>query len=75
MKVDLDLDIRVHLNGSVALLDEDEFLENQQRMAYPPALVAQARAAAQEALRLCAQGLHPFDYAVQVARYFTALGG
>jgi len=73
--IDLDLDIRVHMDGSIVLLDEDEFLENQHRMGYPSAVVAQAQAAAQEALALCAQALYPFDYTVQVARYFAALGG
>ena len=73
--VDLDLDIRVHMDGSIVLLDEDEFLENQQRMAYPPAVVTQARAAAQEALDLCEQGRYPFDHAVQVARYVAMVKG
>lgn len=72
--VDLDLDIRVHLDGSIVLLDEDEFLENQQRMGYPPAVVTQAEAAAQEALHLCERGLYPFDHAEQVARYTAIVG-
>ncbi len=73
--VDLDLDIRVHLDGSIVLLDEDEFLENQLRMGYPPDVVTQAQVAAQEALHLCQQGSYPFDHAIQVARYFATLGG
>lgn len=73
--IDLDLDIRVHMDGSIELVDEDEFLENQQQMSYPSALVTQARAAAQEALYLCEQGLYPFDHAAQVARYVASLGG
>lgn len=67
--VDLDLDIRVHMDGSIVLLDEDEFLENQHRMGYPPAVVTQAELAAQEVLRLCHAGHYPFDHNVQVARY------
>ncbi len=73
--VDLDLDIRVHMDGSIELLDEDEFLENQRRMNYPPDVVTEAQAAAQAALHLCEQGLYPFDYALQVTHYFTVLGG
>jgi protein associated with RNAse G/E len=73
--VDLDLDIRVHLDGSIVLLDEEEFLENQLRMGYPPDVVTQARSATQEALDLCQQGCYPFDHAIQVARYFATLGG
>lgn len=71
--VDLDLDIRVHMDGSILLLDEDEFRENQQRMGYPPELVAQAEAAAREALQLCRAGHYPFNYSVQAARYHAAL--
>lgn len=67
--IDLDLDIRVHMDGSLELLDEDEFLENQQRFAYPSQVVAQARAAAQAALDLCERQRYPFDYDIQVARY------
>jgi uncharacterized protein len=67
--VDLDLDVRVHMDGSVVLLDEEEFAHNQRRMGYPPDVVLQARAAAQEVLHLCTQQLYPFDHAVQVARY------
>lgn len=72
--VDLDLDIRMEMDGSIVLLDEDEFLENQQRMGYPPDVVTQAQTAAQEALDLCQQGRYPFDYAVQVARYAANTG-
>ena len=41
--VDLDLDYRMHLDGSIQLMDEDEFQQNQQRLNYPPALIEQAR--------------------------------
>ena len=67
--VDLDLDIRVHMDGSVELLDEDEFLAHQRTMDYPQELVAQARAAAEEGVQLATHGLYPFDYEIQVANY------
>lgn len=67
--IDLDLDLRVHLDGSLELLDEDEFVINSTRFAYPPAVITQARAAVDE-LRLCYQQQRfPFNHAVQRARY------
>jgi len=67
--IDLDLDLRVHLNGSLELLDEDEFLENSRRMNYPSDVVAQARAAVLELQTCHATGAYPFNYDEQVALY------
>lgn len=67
--IDLDLDLRVHLDGSLELLDEDEFVENSVRFAYPPSVVAQARAAVDELTRCYQQQQFPFNHAEQVARY------
>lgn len=67
--VDLDLDLRVHLDGSLELLDEDEFVENSVRFAYPPSVIAQARAAVDE-LSVCYQDHQfPCNHAEQVALY------
>ena len=67
--VDLDLDLRVHLDGALEVLDEDEFVENSTRFAYPPALIAQARAAVAE-LDLCyKEARFPFNHGVQVMLY------
>jgi protein associated with RNAse G/E len=67
--VDLDLDLRVHLDGSLAVLDEDEFVENSARFAYPPAVIAQARAAVDE-LGLCYQEQRfPCNHGAQVMLY------
>lgn len=43
--IDLDLDVvRLRKNGSVHVLDEDEFLEHQVALSYPPHIVDRARA-------------------------------
>lgn len=43
MMIDLDLDVARFRDGSVAVLDEDEFAEHQQTLGYPPELVDRAR--------------------------------
>ncbi len=58
--VDLDLDVTIR-DGVVELVDEDEFDEHRARMAYPAAVVARARAAAEELQRLARLGAPPFD--------------
>lgn len=45
--IDLDLDVvRYRDDGSVGVLDEDEFLEHQTTLRYPPDIVDRARATA-----------------------------
>ncbi len=41
--IDLDLDIVRRRNGQVEVLDEDEFLEHQATLGYPPDVVDRAR--------------------------------
>ncbi len=43
--IDLDLDVVRRGDGTVAILDEDEFAEHQVTLAYPPKLIDQTRAA------------------------------
>ena len=59
--VDLDLDVIVRANGEAEVVDEDEFLENSGRMAYPPDVIEQARAAVDELLSLARKRAFPFD--------------
>ena len=73
--VDLDLDIRMHMDGSIEVLDEDEFVYNQIQMQYPQEVVTKARAATEEALHLLQHGLYPFDHEIQVARYWRLRRG
>lgn len=44
--VDLDLDVIRRRDGTVALLDEDEFADHQVRFGYPAAVVAEVTATA-----------------------------
>lgn len=46
--IDIDLDVVRYRDGSVALLDEDEFLDHQERFNYPAWLVDRARTTAAE---------------------------
>jgi uncharacterized protein len=73
--VDLDLDYRVHHDGSAELLDEDEFAENTARFGYPPELVTEVRAACREIEALLSTRDFPFDHERQVARYRELQGG
>lgn len=42
--VDLDLDVVQTFEGEVAVLDEDEFIQHQVELGYPPRVVAEAQA-------------------------------
>jgi len=44
--IDLDLDIVRRKDGTVAVLDEDEFLDHQVRLSYPDSLIDRARTTA-----------------------------
>jgi protein associated with RNAse G/E len=59
--VDLDLDIHVWPSGEIKILDEDEFLENSARMAYPPDVVDAARRALDTLLDLAQRRAFPFE--------------
>ncbi len=59
--IDLDLDIVVRRGrGEPELLDEDEFAAHQAELAYPPHLVAGARAAAAAAITAIGAGREPY---------------
>ena len=72
--VDLDLDYRVHLDGSMQLMDEDEFQRNQQRFNYPPELIEQVHATCCEVEIGLKQNIFPFDHEQQVKRYNQVKG-
>lgn len=67
--VDLDLDYRAHLDGSLERLDEDEYQVNRARMGYPPALHAQVQAACAAIETGYARQSAAFDHAAYVALY------
>jgi protein associated with RNAse G/E len=59
--VDLDLDISWWPDGSVRLLDEDEFAEHRERLGYPQWLVDRAWSAVDEVRALISSRRSPFD--------------
>jgi hypothetical protein len=62
-QVDLDLDVVRKPDGTVVVLDEDEFVENQVRYGYPEGLICDARAAADAAVDRLRQREEPFGTA------------
>jgi hypothetical protein len=58
--VDLDLDVVRLRDGSVRLLDEDEFEEHQRLYRYPADVIAQARATADDLMAMVAARREPF---------------
>ncbi|MGX6604273.1 DUF402 domain-containing protein [Micromonosporaceae bacterium Da 78-11] len=58
--VDLDLDVVLLRDGTVEVLDEDEFAEHQVRYGYPPDVITQARVTTDELVALITAGIEPF---------------
>ena len=71
--VDLDLDVTMRPDHSVALLDEDEFMEHKERYGYPSEIVQGARHAADWLLDAMRSAAEPFAVAGP-ARVAAALG-
>lgn len=69
--IDLDLDVIRMRDGSVHLLDEEEFLDHSVRFSYPPHVVAGARTTAAELMLAVEQRVEPFGSAAD--RWFAAL--
>ncbi|MEN8041358.1 MAG: DUF402 domain-containing protein [Actinomycetota bacterium] len=60
---DLDLDVVRELDGSVLVIDEDEFAAHQVEYAYPQRLIDGARSAADQAAQMLREGIEPFGSA------------
>lgn len=58
--IDLDLDVVRLRDGTVRLLDEDEFEEHQFLYHYPADVIAQARATSGDLMRMVAEHHEPF---------------
>ena len=63
--IDLDLDVVLHHNRSVELLDEDEFREHTSAFGYPDAIVDRARMTAAELILAVEAAEEPFASAGQ----------
>ena len=61
--VDLYLDVIRTRDGTVAVLDEDEFAEHQVLYRYPPDVIADALRTTAELVRLVTDRTEPFDKA------------
>jgi uncharacterized protein len=61
--VDLDLDVVRLRDGTVEVLDEDEFAEHQIRYGYPPQVIAQALATTDNLVKLITARAEPFGEA------------
>ncbi len=59
-QVDLDLDVVRRVDGTVEILDEDEFQEHQFELEYPPEVIDGARTATDLAVRMLRRGDEPF---------------
>ena len=59
--VDLDLDVIVDAQLNAKVVDEDEFLQHSEHMAYPPDVIERSRAAVDELLQLVRSGQPLFD--------------
>ncbi|MEN8235333.1 MAG: DUF402 domain-containing protein [Actinomycetota bacterium] len=62
-QIDLDLDVVRNIDGTIELLDEDEFVENQVEFGYPSDLITAARSAAGLAVRSLRNREEPFGVA------------
>ena len=58
--VDLDLDVVLHHDGSVELLDEDEFLAHSLQFSYPDLIIDRARVTTAELMVAVTAGEEPF---------------
>jgi protein associated with RNAse G/E len=59
--VDLDLDVIRRWDGSVFVDDEDEFLEHQRTLGYPPEVIRAAEASCAQLVPAVRNRLPPFD--------------
>ncbi len=67
--VDMDLDYRVGLDGSIELVDEDESHAHAEKWVYPSELKERVRDEAKKLPALIAAGNFPFNYKTQQERY------
>jgi uncharacterized protein len=71
--IDLDLDVVRHWDGTVEILDEDEFAEHQVALGYPLDVVAHARRSATECRDRLLAGAEPFRTVFR--NYLAAVSG
>lgn len=67
--VDLDLDYRVHMDGRIERLDEEEYRAHIASMGYPVEVQTQVQMACAEIEALYLQHADPFNHAAQITLY------
>ncbi len=67
--VDLDLDYRIHLDGRLERLDEEEYEQNREVMGYPLELSDRVKETCKEIEALYGERAFPFNHDEQVALY------
>ena len=67
--VDLDLDLCVHMNGTIELLDEKEFERNIRQLGYSRWIINNARAACDEVMNLFERGELLLEHQRQIEQY------
>jgi len=72
-RLDIYIDVVVWSGGGVELVDTDEFEQHRIELAYPEALVADARRAATDVLTRVQAGMGPFSL-VAASPWLSALG-
>lgn len=60
--VDLDIDLVVDMNAKIAVLDEDEFLENAAKFGYPPDIRARVKNSVEALTQMALRHDFPFDH-------------
>lgn len=70
---DLDLDVVRRWDGTVEILDADEFAAHQRSLEYPPEVVGQAEHSAAECRDLLTRGAEPFTSTFRA--YLAKVGG
>lgn len=69
--VDLEIDVQRLPDGTIEVLDEDEFLERAAEWGYPPDVIDAAPASAESIVATLARGDEPFDRVA--ARWLAAV--
>lgn len=71
--VDVDLDYIKEPDEDWKVVDEDEFIHNQQQLNYPAELIAVAYKGLEELKQAVAEGEFPFDGSISLQTYENAL--
>ncbi|MEP9382771.1 DUF402 domain-containing protein [Nocardioides cheoyonin] len=69
--IDLDLDVVRRFDGTIAIVDQDEFEAHQLEYGYPPEIITMAEESAERVYAAVSSGAPPYDGSAE--RWFAAL--